>query len=433
MDENRFDAMSRLIAASATRRRGLAAAAGALVGGLVTSAGATARRGAHAEGPCGDGSGKQNRCRKNTQCCTGVCNKEQGRCRCLKRGDACKSDENCCGETRCKKGVCGSGAAPGDCTVCASGCEYSTIQAAVDAAASGAVITIGEKTGGYPENVTIPKSLTLQACNGTPVINPTSGNGIELPFSDGDTRAVTLSGLTLEGSGVDGTGIKANMGYASTSGSFDVTLTNLTVQGWGNPAGTDSYAGGVYLSVAGSVTIQGGTYQTNIQNIVLGDYSLRPATVSITGATLNGGGGTGVSAGASMSLIGNLMTATITDTTIAGFSGRSGGLVVQGAQVTLAGNTAISGNTAASSGGGVMANWGSVGTPNPTSLTIESTVRISGNTAPIGSGIAAESYVSGRITGANDTTVTPNGNGDQCQTTISFASPVTVPNCAFAS
>jgi hypothetical protein len=426
--------MSRLIAASATRRRGLAAAAGALVGGIAATVDAdpAPRRRPRPEGPCGDGSGPDNRCKKNKECCTGICNKEVRRCRCLRRGEACSSDKNCCGASRCKKGVCGSGPAPGGCTVCASGCEYSTIQDAIDAAASGAVIGIGEKTGGYPENVMIAKSLTLEACNGTPVINPTSGNGIEFAFSGGENREIVLSGLTLQGSGVDGCGIRVGTFAINPGGDFAVTLSDLTVQGWGNPVGTDSYAGGVFLAVSGSLTVQGGTYRNNSQNLEIVQGTLRPLTVSITGATLDGGGGAGDRTRGSLFLTGFDMTATVTDTTISNYNGYFGGMFVDSAQVTLAGSTAITGNTSALMGGGILADWGAVGTPKPTSLTIESTVRISGNTAPIGSGIAANGYAIGRITGADDTTVAPNGNGDQCQTTTNFVSPVTVPNCAFA-
>jgi hypothetical protein len=430
MDDLRFDAALRALNAGTTRRRGLAAAAGLLLGGFVVDAGAADRKRPEREGPCGDRSGKDNRCTKDKECCTGVCNRKIGRCRCLQRGAACTSDENCCGTTRCKKGICGT---PKDaCTVCASGCQYGTIQAAVDAAKTGAVISIGVKSGGYAENVSVTKSLTLQGCKGTPTINPASGIGVEIPFTDGESRQVTLRGLRLQGSGVAGTGVKANMGFTSTGGAFDITLDGLTVDGWGDPAGSDSYSGGVILNVAGSVTVTGGTFTANTQHLSLADYTTRALTVAITGATLSGGGGAGPANQCALGIYGDLTTAVVTDTAITGYSGRAGGLSMQASTVTLAGATVISSNVASLGGGGVSASWGGGGQSMPTKLTIEQTVRITGNQAPVGSGIAAQEYVSGGITGANDTTVAPNGNGDQCQLTFNSASPQTVNNCAFA-
>lgn len=48
-------------------------------------------------------------------------------------------------------------------TVCAEGCDHTTIQAAVDAAAAGDTIVVED--GSYPENVTIDRSLSLSCAN----------------------------------------------------------------------------------------------------------------------------------------------------------------------------------------------------------------------------------------------------------------------------
>ncbi|MFM9105230.1 MAG: hypothetical protein ACKOWF_00850, partial [Chloroflexota bacterium] len=98
---------------AADRRRGLGAALGALLGGK--KAGAAAARGGEAgdpeaEGPCGDRSAKANRCRKNRKCCTGLCDRKRGRCRCVPAGGACTETRNCClrngVQLSCANGVC---------------------------------------------------------------------------------------------------------------------------------------------------------------------------------------------------------------------------------------------------------------------------------------------------------------------------------------
>jgi DNA-binding beta-propeller fold protein YncE len=143
MDEQRFDAALRALGNGASRRQALAGAIGALFGGGLLE---TAAKGkdtgkarsqekekdkdeSGAEGPCGDGSGKANRCRKHSQCCTGYCKKKKGRsgrCRCLKRGKACTADKNCCKGMTCRDGVCSRGSGPKppvcDATTCPSGC-----------------------------------------------------------------------------------------------------------------------------------------------------------------------------------------------------------------------------------------------------------------------------------------------------------------------
>ncbi len=62
--------------------------------------------------------------------------------------------------------------------VCAEGCSYTTIQAAVDAAANGDTITVGPGT--YVEQVVITKNLSLIGV-GAPTIKPTITCRFALP------------------------------------------------------------------------------------------------------------------------------------------------------------------------------------------------------------------------------------------------------------
>jgi hypothetical protein len=140
MDQSSFDRIARLLGGAATRRSGLTAALGGMLG--LASLDAAAKSDSHggrgkrsdrsdknhkrdkgnghqkgkpgAEGPCGDGSRTDNACTKDSQCCTGICRKGlknkdgKGRCRCVRKGKACTEDRNCCKGT-CADGVCGGG------------------------------------------------------------------------------------------------------------------------------------------------------------------------------------------------------------------------------------------------------------------------------------------------------------------------------------
>lgn len=116
MDGQRFDGIVRALGAQVTRRRGFAAALGALATGLAAGAeakpdgrGRGNRRGPATSGPCGDGSARANRCRKDRKCCTKYCS--GGTCRCKPNYMDCKKAEECCAG-RCVNGKCDGGAKP---------------------------------------------------------------------------------------------------------------------------------------------------------------------------------------------------------------------------------------------------------------------------------------------------------------------------------
>jgi hypothetical protein len=95
MDPVRFDTLTKTLSTPETRRGALG---GLLAGtlsllGLVDGA-AKKRHTLSSEGPCGDGSGNANKCRKDKDCCTRVC--KRGRCRCKKLGEGCRDDRSCC-------------------------------------------------------------------------------------------------------------------------------------------------------------------------------------------------------------------------------------------------------------------------------------------------------------------------------------------------
>jgi parallel beta-helix repeat protein len=296
--------------------------------------------------------------------------------------------------------------------VCPSGCAYSTIQTAVDAAAEGAVIKIAAgsysgvwtKTGGtnFNQVVYLTKAVTLDGgytpANWTapdPVANVTTidaqGQGRVLYISL-HAQAVTLRGLHL----VNGDGIKGG-GFTSTGASVNafgnkyeaydsaITLVDCVISG----NTTDRSAAG--LSLTGlNVTMTGNKIENNTihdtgGNGVNGAGLLLSSTNAVLTANqfLNnsvpigayyGDSGGGLHASYSTVTLTNnifqgnqaqeggglsalISTMTLTDNRfLSNTAANGGGLYTSGgsdplASITLIGNT-FSGNTASDDGGG---------------------------------------------------------------------------------
>ncbi len=82
-----------------------------------------------------------------------------------------------------------------DFTVCSSGCDFTTIQSAIDAATGGD--TIGVSAGTYSENITVNKTLTIIGAGmETTIIQASNANAHACTISAND---VTISGFTING------------------------------------------------------------------------------------------------------------------------------------------------------------------------------------------------------------------------------------------
>lgn len=131
-------------------------------------------------------------------------------------------------------------------SVCASGCTYASIQAAVSAVAPGTDILI--HPGTYRENVTIDRSVVLSASGSGTVID---GGGIASTVTVLGGAVVSLQGLTLtHGAATFGGGIR-NLG----------TLTLVDVAVHANHA--TSGGGGISNEGAGTLAIYGGAIADN--------------------------------------------------------------------------------------------------------------------------------------------------------------------------
>jgi hypothetical protein len=554
MDSGTFDRVSRVLGSAMTRRSGIAAAVIALAGSIGAVAEAKpGRRGKQRpgkQGPCGNGSRKENACTKDSQCCTGICktgmkNKDgKGRCRCVKKGKACAEDRNCCGGRTCAGGVCGGGggscaAAGGACgvsadccaglscylgtcaqgqsvatgqscvdgldtcadsaatcvsyldttpagtycllatggtcatnddcdshsctssvcdaaciaNVCASGCDYTTVDDAFAALPADSIIMVAPGT--YTTGVDVDKSMTVRGCGDGVILQVRSGSNGVFAGNASSACLLTLKNLTLQDES-DSYGLLVGDSYLS----FDVTdctfqrgyyglydgsspttasFTNCTfAMGPGDGTGgygmyvygiditlkdctfSDSY--GAMIMDGGSATIDGCTF-SNQSTYGLYRYTAEAgATFSITNSTFVGGTSTRIDVS---SIDATLDNVTVTGSTQAA---NQAAVFIGNGAFTIT-NTTISGNTGVGTGAALLA----YATTQNTTVALGASVSITNNTATNGPGIASytQNGSTMTITGAT-TAVTGNTGGDQCVTGTNYNGPWTaVANCAY--
>jgi len=191
--------------------------------------------------------------------------------------------------------------------VCHQGCDYSTIQGAVDAANPGDTINVAEGT--YTENVHIEKSLTIKgAGEGKTVVDGNQANSVFTIDPDID---VALSGMTIQngmasGGGVKNKGrltisdIKISANRASASYGGGVFNTGTLTMNSGTISGNSAmqYGGGVFNDGSGSFMMNGGTISGNSAQEgggvcnnygVYGDFNMNGGTISGNSAQKGGG------------------------------------------------------------------------------------------------------------------------------------------------
>jgi hypothetical protein len=260
----------------------------------------------------------------------------------------------CCAGAVAVDGVCRS------CDVCASGCAFSSVQAAIEASAPGATIAICP--GRYREDLTINESVVTLVGAG-----------------DGEGAGDTI---------IRGTGQKSVV----TIDEGIVTLERLRLTG-GNPA--DSTGGG--LNNRGTTKLIGCTVSGNAANYGGGIYH-RTGVLTLTDCVVSGnlagaqGGGIYVEfpPAATLELIGckvrgnvaieagggvfNRSTLHLTETEVSGNEAATGGGLLNNAsnaRITLDARSRVTGNTANSVGGGIY---------NSGTVTLASSANVSGNT-----------------------------------------------------
>ncbi|MGI9253098.1 MAG: hypothetical protein ACR2J8_05080 [Thermomicrobiales bacterium] len=385
MDYSSFDRIARLLGGAATRRAGIGAVVSALASASFAGDIAARVRHIEPEGPCGDHKGKDNRCSKGSECCTGYCKKgkkgKTGRCRCLKRGKACTEDRNCCGGLPCTDGTCGASTPPETCSVCDNGCPYTSVSGAIAGEPAGATIKID--AGVYDDDLVISKDVTLTNCNGSAVtLRNSSANGRTITF---DATVVTLPTLTItnltitkqDAAGQDGGGIQG-AGHLVLNGTTIIEDCQATTANGGN---------------GGAVFIGQGDDNDKSSFLMTDSAIIRNCTAENGAAVYVNDYVESVVFSGNAKITGNTATK----------SSNGGGAVyiALGAVATFDANVEVSGNSATWKGAGIyFYGYGLTST-----LTINTGAKITGNTATDGGGVFAEgsagtkTIASGTVTG----------------------------------
>lgn len=273
-------------------------------------------------------------------------------------------------------------AAAGRITVCASGCDFTSIQAAIDAAPSGGTIVV--EAGTYFGALTVDRNHTLLG----------AGSGQTTIFAGGGT-AMTIDSFVsaaVAGVTISGGGAPLGGGILNESGAT-LTLKNSAVSD--NMA---SLGGGIYNESGATLTVADSTLAGNTAFLAGGAMVNPGGTVSLKNVTVTGNHSLGITPGVGIGGIGNGGTMIVSDSTVTDNHAPSngGGIFNNLNGVLTVSNSTVSGNSAGGLGGGIFTRGISVALTDST---------VSNNTAGIdGGGI----YVSTGTVTLQNTTITGN-------------------------
>jgi hypothetical protein len=160
-------------------------------------------------------------------------------------------------------------------TVCSSGCAYTSIQSAVNAASPGATITIGP--GSYFENVVVDRPVTLLGSGLTTVVypatsNPACGGGSLCGGSASNIFLVQADNVTISGMLLNGDSPNLTSGVVVGGADVDARNGIITNHELGTYNGltvskvkvTNVYLRGLYASSGGSFNFNHDTVE-NVQ------------------------------------------------------------------------------------------------------------------------------------------------------------------------
>lgn len=226
-------------------------------------------------------------------------------------------------------------------TVCASGCEYDSIQEAIDAAGPGDTIAIA--SGVWPVNLSVAATgeFVLRGLGAKPTDTVLSGDSDPLlPGGEGSVLSLTAGGGAHLGAAIENLTVTAgaNAGCggglhleATGGGTLTAALRKVVVRLNSAPGGS---GGGVCARALGS-----GTLALDLENVVLAENSA------------TSGGGLDVRAeGAGSSATAFLMNNTVAGNTAATGAGALVGATEGGSASVTVVNTVVSGNYSTAEG-----------------------------------------------------------------------------------
>ena len=239
-------------------------------------------------------------------------------------------------------------------TVCAGGCDYNTIQAAIDNAVAGDTIQVNEAV--HTEvDINVDKHLTIQGNGpGTTIVqgHASPGAASDRVFKINDPVDVTLREMTIRNGNKSGSGGAVYHDYSGTLTLSHCTISTNSASSEGgairNRGGAlvitactikensaDQKGGGIYHDSSGSLTVENSTFRDNY-GAADGGGIYADGPTQIANSTFSGNS-TGDDGGGFY----NKDAATVTNctfsgnSTAAGSDHRGGGIYVSSGTVTL--------------------------------------------------------------------------------------------------
>ena len=263
-------------------------------------------------------------CPGNKTCCSGGCaDLLTDRASCGTCGHACSGSTPVCWGGAC---VCGD--------VCADGCRYTSVQAAINAAAAGSIVRICPGTYGA---AVIDRNITLVSAGSGEVILDGNASEPTVTVQAGVTAALAFLTIT-NGRASYGAGVR----NAGTLNLQTCLVTRNTADITGNPL--SGLGGGVWNGASGSLTLDETPVNLNWASNLGGGIAnagtllLRRSNITENFAN-NGGGGLVNLNGASATLSITTVGGNTSGSSPAGIRNDAGGTLNLMNGVTISGNT----------------------------------------------------------------------------------------------
>lgn len=260
--------------------------------------------------------------------------------------------------------------------VCPTGCPYSSIQAAIDAAAPGATVRVGPGT--YRESLKLKGGVGLSGAGPEQTI--VQGNGAEpvvRAIGSAIQRGTVCEGLTIAGGGgQSGAGIFVYDHAAPT-------LRNLMIRN--NVVNSGVLGGGLYVAAGADPLLEEVTIRDN-QASLGSAISMWQSRATVRNSSLVNNQAQGPSGAAAAAVYVEESAITLENTVISGTTARLGGglTAITGSTVAMSGGR-LENNRATEQGGGAFVGGGSTISFNGTT--------IAGNRSLDGGGITVNGSV----------------------------------------